>query len=542
MPRPYAMLAAMLGLAACGGPEAPPDEPGPLCSPPETSACQCPDGGTAICNPDGHCGCLDFTFCQTCQAPADCGGGLGCFAAVCKPNAASGGCPGDGCTIDTDCAGAGWQVCQSGQCVPRAAHSGTSLASPQCTTIHGVVFDAVDDSTVVLGSLLPLTGFLGAYGPSMDRAVRLATDEINAAGGIFGRRLAVVSCDSASEGAQGGDVVTHLASADVPAVVGAAASAVTIEAFTSAARPTGTLMISPSSTSPVITTLEDDGLLWRTAPSDIIQGRAMAGHTLAAGYARIALVHAPDPYGAGISDAAQSVLCAAIDCESQLKVIQFEGGPDAGPVVSAVQDFAADVVLVVAFEADGVTLLKELHAAGHSRFVVTDTLKSTALLQALPPAALCGVYGVSSQLAPSATHAGFVSRYQEAFGEPPGPFAAHAYDALYMLAYAVASHGPDASALTGADVAHGLARLSHGPLVNVGGSEWNAAKDLATSGATLDLVGASGPVDMDPETGEPGGCAHGWSVDVTAGEVLELGPLQCGEGPYTDVTAPACQP
>ncbi len=123
---------------------------------------------------------------------------------------------------------------------------------------------------VKIGTLLDLTGALEAYGKPIQNGAILAAEHINAAGGPLGRKLELVHRDSQTDPTAGIDAAKKLVELDkVVAIVGALSSGVTIPVATSVTIPSGIVQISPASTSPQITYLQDNDLLFRTCPSPL---------------------------------------------------------------------------------------------------------------------------------------------------------------------------------------------------------------------------------------------------------------------------------
>ena len=109
--------------------------------------------------------------------------------------------------------------------------------------------------------LLDLTGALEAYGKPIQNGAILAAEHLNAAGGPLGRQLELVHRDSQTDPTAGIDAAKKLVELDkVVAIVGALSSGVTIPVATSVTIPGGIVQISPASTSPQITDLQDNGL------------------------------------------------------------------------------------------------------------------------------------------------------------------------------------------------------------------------------------------------------------------------------------------
>src|SRR5205823_590615 len=107
------------------------------------------------------------------------------------------------------------------------------------------------------------------------QAAQLAIDEINKAGGVLGTTLALVNKDDGSDAAKGATAAQALVDLKVPVVIGAAGSSISLSVAAVLA-PAKVVQISESSTSPDLTTFADDGYLFRTCPSDALQGVLLA--------------------------------------------------------------------------------------------------------------------------------------------------------------------------------------------------------------------------------------------------------------------------
>ena len=142
------------------------------------------------------------------------------------------------------------------------------------------------DGVLSLGTLLPQTGDLAFLGPPEFAGVDLAVEEINAAGGVLGKPVEQTKADSGdgTPDIASGEV-DKLFSKDVDAIIGAAASGVSvsvIDKITSA----GVVHFSPANTAAGFDTYEDNGLYFRTAPSDRLQGQVLADLAAADGLHR----------------------------------------------------------------------------------------------------------------------------------------------------------------------------------------------------------------------------------------------------------------
>lgn len=436
------------------------------------------------------------------------------------------------CTSDSDCEGPGAK-CLGGYCQGQTVDS--VLEAP-CTKFYGVELnEALSEDTILLGTILPFTGQLGTFGPSMDQSVELAVTEINQVGGLNGKKFAVVSCDSGTDPAKATEAAQHLADLGVQAVVGPAASSITIEVFQQVARDAGMVFMSPSATSPGITDLADDGLLWRTAPSDAGQGAAIAEYLIWKGYQKVAVVNRDDAYGNGLASAISDTYCAKASCGDNYFARTYgteTQESDQSEIIVDLKGFDPEVIVIISFFTDGIAFVKSAASVGYKTFVGSDGIKSPALMTGNEeasgiddPEVLCNFVGTIAATPAGEEYQKYELRYKGRFDEPPGAFAANAYDGAYLLAYAYAAAAKDDA--KGSDLVKGLRRLSAGTATEVGNTDWNATiQKLANDpSATVDFVGASGELDFDPSTGEATSSIEMWYLNTDDQEVDSAGVI-----------------
>src|SRR5690606_25120646 len=134
---------------------------------------------------------------------------------------------------------------------------------------------AFEREPLVLGGLLPETGRLGFVYPPLIAAVQLAIDEINEAGGVFGVDVEWIDCDEANGGEAARETVASHIAEGVHIIIGAAASEAT-EAVLPDVVAARRILFSPSNTAAALSGVDSDGFYFRTAPSDLLQGAAIA--------------------------------------------------------------------------------------------------------------------------------------------------------------------------------------------------------------------------------------------------------------------------
>ncbi|MDJ0762400.1 MAG: ABC transporter substrate-binding protein [Myxococcota bacterium] len=446
----------------------------------------------------------------------------------------------DECKTDQDCSGEDL-VCLQGYCVAKVI-TPDDLRTEQCSQIYGVPIDqALAEDTILLGAILPFTGDLDVYGPKMAQGIELAVDEINQAGGILGKKIAVLSCDSGTTAEIAKQAAQHLIeTVGVPAIIGPAASSVTINVFTDVAKGKGTVIMSPSATSPLLTNIQDSGYLWRTAPSDAIQGEAIAQYLLGQqGLEKIALINRNDAYGTGLRDEIFASLCEQFPCSDADRFFtrtyeETTYPSEQSQIIVDLIPFAPDITVLIGFFKDGSNFLSIAGSQGMDRFILSDGLKSDQLFDlTLASDLLCAILGTQPASPTGTIYQSFALRFRARFG-PEGPYSANAYDALYLIAYAIA--GTNLEVVTGANIVSGLQRLSAGQPIPAGTSQWNAAcQALASSDmATIDYEGASGPLNFNPQ-GEAAADIEAWALNLDQNAVFSRGIIYTYDGVYQDL-------
>ena len=195
---------------------------------------------------------------------------------------------------------------------------------------------------VKIGTILDYTGDLGIYGPPIRNGADIAAEMINNAGGVLGRPVQAVHRDGGSSSQVSTDAARALVTADgVQAIVGALGSGYTIALAQAVTIPNEIVLISPASTSPAISVLDDNDYLFRTAVSDAAQGVVLARLANELGFETAATIYINNPYGEGLSrvftenfEALGGTVTAAVPQESGQSSYQSEienavdGDPD----------------------------------------------------------------------------------------------------------------------------------------------------------------------------------------------------------------------
>jgi len=179
------------------------------------------------------------------------------------------------------------------------------LAATAVSALFAGVSQAED---VKLGIIYGFTGPIESLTGSMAAASEAAIEEVNASGLFMdGAKVSAVRADSTcTDAAVATAAAERLVTSDkVNGILGGDCSGVTAAILSNVAVPNGIAMISPSATSPALSTAEDQGLFFRTAPSDAREGEIAADIMTERGIKTAALTYSNSDYGKGLAEAIQ---------------------------------------------------------------------------------------------------------------------------------------------------------------------------------------------------------------------------------------------
>lgn len=371
---------------------------------------------------------------------------------------------------------------------------------------------------VKIGALMPMTGDLQAYGETSLNGINLAVDQINEAGGVLGRPLAVSVGDTQTAAQPSIDAAQKLVSVEgVSALIGALSSGNTIPVAKSVASSNQVLQISSASTSPVITTLEDNDFLFRTVPSDAFQGVALAEIAREKGLENLAIIYVNNDYGQGLAESLQAAFESAGGTVSGM-VPYEQGQASYRGELQQLADGGAEALTLIGYPENGITILKQsLEEGFFDRFVFTDGMKAPEIIDAIGADFLEGAFGTVPQSATeSEAYETFTSAYEAAYGElPPKPYIDTSYDAVMLLALAIEQAG----STEGPAIRDALREVANAPGTEIRPGEWEQAIAAIQSGEDVDYVGASGAVEFDDNGDVAGSFAH-W--EIQDGEIVTV--------------------
>ena len=307
-----------------------------------------------------------------------------------------------------------------------------------------------DSGTITLGMIGPLTGSVAVYGTHIENGVKLAIEEINAAGGVTlsdgAHQLAVEVKDDQGDSTECVNAMNALISDGIQLVVGSATSGCT-SAITSIANSEGVVMITPSGTADSLTTAMD--YVFRTCFRDSFQGELAAQYALDEGYTKVGVVYcSADTYSAGLRDAfiaaCQDKGLDVVAEESVATMTEVDYTNQFNKMVSA----GAQLVFTpFYYDVMGPYLVLQARSAGFTGVLLGgDGVDSTETT--IPAGADLSVYNdvyfvnhYSTELATSDVSKNFVENYEAKYGDTPNNFDALAYDAVYVYKAAMEACG-----------------------------------------------------------------------------------------------------
>ncbi len=355
------------------------------------------------------------------------------------------------------------------------------------------------DDKVKIGSLMAMSGALASYGPPINNGVVLASKHLNEAGGVLGKEVEIVTRDSKTDPTSGVDAAKKLVDVDgVNAFVGALSSGVTLPVAESVSIPEEVVQISPSATTPQLTNLEDKDYVFRTVPSDALQGVIIGQLALDLDYSKLSMIYVNNDYGKGLADAAGNWF--GDKGGKVLAKVPYEKGKASyrGELEEATAQ-NPEVLILIGYPENGANILRQAISGGYiDEFIFPDGMQAPEIIENVGAQYLNGTFGTApgSKDTPSAKT--FEETYTEEFGStPPKPFMTNAYDAAAVISLAMQKAGStDSEAIKNnlRDVAN-----PPGEKVYAGPDEFEKAFQLLENGEEINYEGAGGTVNFNAD-------------------------------------------
>ena len=348
---------------------------------------------------------------------------------------------------------------------------------------------------VILGAPIPLTGPVESLTRQMQKSIDTAVADINAQGGVLGQTLRVIYSDTVCNVDIGVERVTALVrNPNVTALLGPTCSGVTLRTAQSVSIPAGLVALSFASASALITELDDDDHIFRTAVSDARKGAILARLVWDHDIHRIAVSFAEDAYNTG---AARSFSTAFEALGGTIVMSQIHE-PNAASYARNAQVLSrsADHVAIFAYYGSGgITLLSDILEIGTIATIYgADGMVSDQVLKTLQSKDFRNAHFVSVAFDSSRpAYQRWLETIEDATFDPTSIYVANSFDATYLMALAIEAVGSTDRKL----ISQGLRAVSGPEGVVIYPGEFSKARDLLAQGQKINYEGASGHVDFD---------------------------------------------
>jgi branched-chain amino acid transport system substrate-binding protein len=360
------------------------------------------------------------------------------------------------------------------------------LASSAVALLAGAAA-AQDAAAPKIGIILGFTGPLESITPTMAQSAEMAIAEVNEAGGVNGQQVTSERADSTCIDAAAATAAAEgLVSGGINAIMGADCSGVTNAILTNVAVPNGIGMISPSATSPGLSTVEDNDLFFRTSPSDARQGQVMSDILTDRGVTNVALTYTNNDYGKGLADAFQA---AFEEAGGTVAIVapHEDGKADYSAEVASLAASGADMLVVAGYTDQGGRgiIQNALDTGAFDTFYLPDGMVGQDIVDALGTGLETSFGDLPGTDSPGATK--WIEIAEAAGFDGTSSFAPESYDAAALILLSMAAAGSTNSA----DWTPKVLDLANAPGEQIFPGELAKALELVAAGTDIDYEGAS---------------------------------------------------
>jgi branched-chain amino acid transport system substrate-binding protein len=356
-------------------------------------------------------------------------------------------------------------------------------------SVGALIIPTFAAAEIKMGIILGFTGPIESLTPDMGNSAELAFKEASDSGQLLGgQKISVVRADSTCiDAAAATAAAERLITADkVVGIMGADCSGVTTAIANNVAIPNGVTMISPSATSPALSTIADNGYFFRTAPSDARQGQVLAEITIERGINTVAVTFSNNDYGKGLSDSFINAY-KGLGGKVSAVVPHDDGKADYSAEIGALDASGADVLAVFGYVDQGGRHIIQgsIDAGAFDKFILADGMFGDSLLKNVD-GDLSGTFGTVPGTDSKGANS-FAAMAKSAGIKVGGPFTGESYDAAALLVLAMQSGGStDRAAL-----ASNVLAVANTPGEKIMPGELGKALRILASGGAVDYVGAT---------------------------------------------------
>ncbi len=388
-----------------------------------------------------------------------------------------------------------------------------SLTAPSSVR-HVLAAQPALDEPLKLGTMLPITGSLQAFGDHMQKAAQLAVKQINAAGGVNGMPVELVLGDTKTSPTEAATGFTNLVNQGVAGVAGAASSGVT-GAILPLAIDNEIFLFTPASTSPALTESDNQGWFGRVPPSDALQGKVLAAMVAEDGCQTVAVMAVQNAYGQGLGQVFKQSFESRGGTVVETIMFEEKGATYASQVTQAGKQ-SPDAIVFIGYPEEGGQIVKEAFQKGlmsKSVFFFSEGVKDGAFVEQVGKDSagnfvLTGLGGTAPDAAQTAATQAFKDAFMAEYGAEPKLFSAETYDAIMAMALTAAYAGDH----SGTAIRDNLHTVYNAPGTRVSAADLPAAFLAAHAKQDVNYVGASNDFDLDPKGDPSTGVYSYWRV------------------------------
>ena len=357
-----------------------------------------------------------------------------------------------------------------------------------------LILPAIALADIKMGIILGFTGPIESLTPDMAGSAEVAFKEATDSGNLLsGEKIVVVRADSTciDNAAATAGAERLITSDKVVAIMGADCSGVTTAIANNVAVPNGVPMISPSATSPALTTIGDNGYFFRTAPSDARQGQLLAEITIGRGIKQVAVTYVNSDYGKGLSDSFGNAY-KALGGEITISVPHETGKADYSAEVASMDSAGGDAMAVFGYVDQGGPGIMQasLDSGSFDLFILADGMYGDALHTNVD-GDLTGSFGTVPGTSSNGADI-FRKIAADAGLNGGGPYTGESYDAAALLVLAMQR----ARSTNGESIADNLLAVANAPGTKILPGELAKGLSILNSGGAIDYVGATN-VELD---------------------------------------------
>ncbi len=387
------------------------------------------------------------------------------------------------------------------------------------------------NETIKIGVLMPFS-LEGSILPSESRlnAVIMAVEEINQEEGVLGKKLEIITADNEGDEELCKQRAGELIDQGCVAIIGPSWSSRTISTAIEVTIPRGILLITPSATSPEITHLDDNGLVWRTVPSDAFQGKLAAQYVKAnLDLETAGIIYVDNSYGKSLADifsdqfkekGGRVITKVKYEFKENYNNFNFD------EKVAELFNGQPELIYLISYGQDGVGLTVSINNTSDLSYgPVFFGCDANHVNYFLPPNSpkevvdgMLGLAYSSSEADPNVLR--FSNNYTERFGKAPSsPYASSSYDALYLIAYSILQ----GKSYHSRDIADNLLAVSSGGEV-VNPNDFKVGKSKIEAGIDINYNGVAGSIDFDENGDVTTGTYSVWQI--TGNKFVEISIIE----------------